>query len=232
MYFAVIGDMIGSRTLSDRQSAQNCLKEALKEVNRFYADSQASLFTITLGDEFQGLLNSADELMEIVDEIRFRVYPLKLRFGIGVGSMSTEILHDVSMGSDGPAYWAAREAIEYVHDNNDYGYSDICTRLYFDSESRDGIEEQMIGTVNSTLSLCGRMEKSWTQSQYAFVREVVLKYRYGTAGEYYQKEIADELGISPQMVSSRMKNTGLTTYISARQNIGKMLQKQWGEQNK
>ena len=89
----------------------------------------------------------------------------------------------------------------------------------------------MIGTVNSILSLCGRMEKSWTQSQYAFVREVVLKYRYGTAGEYYQKEIADELGISPQMVSSRMKNTGLTTYISARQNIGKMLQKQWGGQH-
>ena len=58
-----------------------------------------------------------------------------------------------------------------------------------------------------------------------------IKYRYGTAGEYYQKEIADELGISPQMVSSRMKNTGLTTYISARQNIGKMLQKQWEGQH-
>ena len=103
MYFAVIGDMIGSRTLSDRQSAQNCLKKALEEVNRFYSDSQASLFGI--------------------------------------------------------------------------------------------------------------------------------KYRYGTAGEYYQKEIADKLGISPQMVSSRMKNTGLATYISARQNIGKMLQKQWGDQH-
>lgn len=231
MYFAVIGDMIGSRTLSDRQSAQNSLQEALEEVNRFYTDSLASLFTITLGDEFQGLLNDADELMEIVDRIRFSVYPLKLRFGIGVGSMSTEILHDVSIGSDGPAYWAAREAIEYVHDNNDYGYSDICMRLYSDSKSRDGIEAQVTETVNSILRLCGRMEKSWTQSQYTFVREVVLKYRYGTAGEYYQKEIADELGISPQMVSSRMKNTGLTTYISARQNIGKMLQKQWGGQH-
>ena len=42
MYFVVIGDMIGSRTLSDRQSAQNCLKKALEEVNRFYADSQMS----------------------------------------------------------------------------------------------------------------------------------------------------------------------------------------------
>ena len=229
MYFAVIGDMIGSRTLSDRQSAQNSLQEALEEVNRFYTDSLASLFTITLGDEFQGLLNDADELMEIVDRIRFSVYPLKLRFGIGVGSMSTEILHDVSIGSDGPAYWAAREATKYIQENNDYGYSEICVRLYL--EHKNELEEQMTETVNSVLRLCGRMEKSWRKSQYAFVREVMLKYNYGTAGEYYQKKIAEELGISPQMVSSRMKNTGLTTYISARQNIEKMMQARWGDQN-
>lgn len=231
MYFALIGDIIGSRELTDRRSAQNSLKEALEEVNRLYARGLESIFTITLGDEFQGLLNRADNLMEIVDQIRCRVFPLKLRFGIGIGSMSTEIFHDVSMGSDGPAYWAAREAIEYIHDNNDYGYSEICVRLYLDNENRDGLEVQMTETVNSVLRLCGRMEKSWTQSQYAFVREVVLKYSYGKAGEYYQKKIAEELGISPQMVSSRMKNTGLTTYISARQNIERMMQAQWGGQN-
>lgn len=46
---------------------------------------------ITLGDEFQGLLNNPAYAIEIVKYIQRELYPVKLRFGIGIGEISTEI---------------------------------------------------------------------------------------------------------------------------------------------
>lgn len=227
MYFAIIGDIIDSKSIKDRWSAQKNLEQALNAANSIYFRCLESKLTITLGDEFQGLFNNANQLLEIMDQIRYRVHPINLRFGIGIGNMSTEIVHEKSMGSDGPAYWAAREAIQYVHDKNDYGNSSVCVRLFHEKEAPN----QMIDIINSTLRLCDRIEKSWTQSQYAFVREVILKYKYGNEGEYYQREIAKEFGISPQMVNSKVKNTGLATYVEARRSIEKLLQSQWGDQS-
>lgn len=107
MYFAIIGDIIASKTISNRSEVQNHLKRILDQVNEEYKSNIASRFSITLGDEFQGLLHSAAHLFELLDTIQFQLYPTKIRFGIGVGDMNTEIIQETSMGSDGPAYWSA-----------------------------------------------------------------------------------------------------------------------------
>ena len=57
MYFAIIGDIIASKTISNRSEVQNHLKRILDQVNEEYKSNIASRFSITLGDEFQGLLH-------------------------------------------------------------------------------------------------------------------------------------------------------------------------------
>lgn len=41
------------------------------------------------------------------------LYPVELRFGIGIGEITTEINTEMALGADGPGYYKAREAIEH-----------------------------------------------------------------------------------------------------------------------
>ena len=46
---------------------------------------------ITLGDEFQGLLKNGSAAVFIIDKIEREMYPIKFRFGLGVGEITTDI---------------------------------------------------------------------------------------------------------------------------------------------
>ena len=83
MYYAIIGDIKNSKEIDNRYEVQNKLKKILDDINlKYKADIKAN-FLITLGDEFQGLLNSPAFALEIVKYIQRELYPVKLRFGIG-----------------------------------------------------------------------------------------------------------------------------------------------------
>jgi hypothetical protein len=82
-YFAVIGDIISSRKVDDRAGLQRQLNAGLADVNRQYADQIASEFLLTIGDEFQGLLRTSEDLDRILASLRVAVHPVDLRFGIG-----------------------------------------------------------------------------------------------------------------------------------------------------
>lgn len=50
-------------------------------------------------------------------DLYFNMYPIKVRIGIGVGKISTDILEEQALGADGPAYHEARRAIEWIPEN-------------------------------------------------------------------------------------------------------------------
>ena len=101
MYYAIIGDIKNSKEIDNRYEVQNKLKKILDDINlKYKADIKAN-FLITLGDEFQGLLNSPAFALEIVKYIQRELYPVKLRFGIGIGEISTAINQKAAIGADG-----------------------------------------------------------------------------------------------------------------------------------
>lgn len=53
-------------------------------------------------------------IFHLIDLINHHM-DIPIRFGVGVGSILTDINPDISIGADGPAYWHAREAIRYIH---------------------------------------------------------------------------------------------------------------------
>lgn len=214
MYFAIIGDIKNSKQLVNRYETQEKLKEVLDLINKKYYDNLSSLFSITIGDEFQGLLMNSQHMLEIIDTIRFSMHPIEIRFGIGYGGMKTAIVRESSTGSDGPAYWAAREAIDYIHDHNDYGISKIYIKEIREYLPISNVESHLIQSANSMLALCDRYEKTWIDSQYDFVRKVILTYGYNL--NHPQKKMAEDLGLSPQLLNNKMKTTGIKTYIQSR----------------
>lgn len=112
VYCAIIGDIVNSKKIPNRQEIQDLFANVLNEINMEFSKHIASNFTITLGDEFQGLIYKPAYSYEIIKKIKQKMSPIELVFGVGIGEMKTKIDRTISIGSDGPAYHFARNMVE------------------------------------------------------------------------------------------------------------------------
>jgi hypothetical protein len=113
-YTAVIGDMIASRTLpsDDRKRVQERFTRFIDALNQDerYGAALVSKFAITLGDEFQCILNDASVLPDLIWDVANAADLPIFRLGIGYGRIDTEI-PAYAINLDGPALHNARAAI-------------------------------------------------------------------------------------------------------------------------
>ena len=75
MYIAIIGDIIASKKIIDRDTAQKKLYTLLDKINIKYKEQLYSPFTITAGDEFQALFIPNTYIFQIIDEISLAFMP-------------------------------------------------------------------------------------------------------------------------------------------------------------
>lgn len=161
MYYAIIGDIKESKKLENRGEIQKKLKNVLTNINDIYCESIVAKFLITLGDEFQGLLKDAVNILDIVKYIQREMYPVELRFGVGIGEIYTEIDSQAAIGADGPAFYAARNAIVEIHEQEKKikkQSSDIQIQLY----EKNYFE---VKQINIMLSLLKTIEDGWNEKQ-------------------------------------------------------------------
>ncbi|MFC3928897.1 SatD family protein [Streptococcus caprae] len=204
-YFAIIGDIVDSKELSERRRHQKELQDCLDVINQTYSSVIASKFSITLGDEFQGLLSLDAPIFHIIDIIRFSLPSINLRFGVGQGEILTEINPDLSIGADGPAYWLAREAITYVHQKNDYGNTQVCVRLA-DKEAQE--------IINSLISASEAIKSNWRESQASLLHALL---DIGTYEEHFdQQELGNRVSLTSSALSKRLKSSNLKVYLRSR----------------
>ncbi len=164
-FVAVIGDIKDSRLLENRKEVQLRLQEVLERLNENYKEEIVSRFLITLGDEFQGLLCSGKAVLDMINEIRMEMYPVRLRFGIGFGQITTDIRTEMALGADGPGYYRAREAVELLKERekkNRPVLAELCLKM--DEKLRD--KEILLNTVFDLMYV---VESGWTDRQ----REVI-----------------------------------------------------------
>ncbi len=110
-YLALIGDVVGSKDVSERAHFQKKLTNALKKINDRKPRPVVSPYTVTLGDEFQAVYRSADTLFFDVFSILSEMHPVEIRFGVGLGELTTPINAKQALGMDGPAFHRARAMI-------------------------------------------------------------------------------------------------------------------------
>lgn len=210
MMIAVIGDIIGSRKIVDRLCTQEILRASLDRVNYKYPQSLASNFSITLGDEIQGVLRCSKGLLRILDDIAISLRPEKIRFGIGIGFLSTSIDPASSIGADGPAYWKAREAIEFVHKYNDYGRANVHLLAVDYHES--------IGLINEILKLTAFQMSGWRDSQMDVFRYILYEDIFDPESINHT-EMAGRMGILPSSLTRRFESSGIKRYMSSRNEV-------------
>ena len=169
-YIAIIGDIIESKKLEDRFESQLKLKNVLENVNTQYSDDIESKFMITLGDEFQGLLENGKNAIKIIEYIQIKMYPVQIRFGIGIGRIETEINRLMPFGADGSAYHNARKMInvlKYTEKKNKTSDANIMI-------SSDGDHADLELLINTILSLCTTIKQKWTERQREIAFDCIL----------------------------------------------------------
>lgn len=108
--YALIGDVVASRRLSDRAVAQRRIGEVLAEVDQELRGVQP--LQPTVGDEFQGAYASLADAGRAALLVRLALLPgIDVRCGLGFGDAAVLDESRTPLLQDGPAWWAAREAV-------------------------------------------------------------------------------------------------------------------------
>ncbi len=210
-YIAVIGDIVGSKNMAERRTIQDKLTNVLDYINKTYSSDIASKFMITLGDEFQGLLHCGSNVLEILETIDRDMHPVKMRFGIGVGGITTDINPEVPLGADGPAYHYARRMIQDLKSSE---------KKKMESKLNMKIEieayPEIADLINTIFSLNTVLKEQWTNRQ----REIIGEYLKcgGT-----QSEVARRIGIHQSNVQKALAGSEFYAYQRAVGTVSKIL---------
>lgn len=190
---AVIGDISRSREAPDRAAMQVRLEEALAATNRKHGDILAAEFEVTLGDEFQGLLRSPGDAVQVLVDLECAMANLPVRYGLGLGALATALVKRVGR-LDGPCFHHARAALLRGKKEDRW----VTVRGF--GEERDRI-------LNGLFRIMGAARSRWTEKQ----ARTVSKVRRAAS----QKEAAAELGVVPSVVSEALSAANYIPILEA-----------------
>ncbi|UFU04737.1 hypothetical protein [Ruania halotolerans] len=177
--FVITADQDNSRHSSDQVPA---LLAALAEFTSD-ADGVALGFERTVGDEVQGVLTDARTTLVIALALQRRQ---EWSVGIGVGAASLP-LAETARASTGPAFLHARDAVERARGRT------VPVPLALEASDAAAAEECEALLQLLTVIVRRRSDAGWEAIDLL------------SAGDRTAKDVAEQLGISPQAVSDRLR---------------------------
>ena len=204
-YLAVIADIIKSREILNREDFQLKLTNKLEQLNNS-SKNIISPYTITLGDEFQSVYKSADGLLEDFYEILIELYPVKIRFSVGLDLISTNLKTNTSLGMDGPAFYKAREGIETLKNKK------ISLVQFFSSQTDE------LDLINKSLILMNSIMNNWKYNSLFIFNELLNTKQI--------PKIANSLEISTRGVYKTITTNNIKEFVRMHQMIENYLIKE------
>ncbi|MFJ4037951.1 SatD family protein [Microbacterium sp. NPDC090007] len=203
MTVAVIADIVASRRLADRAGAQRVIADVVAEVERALPVASAPL-TPVAGDELQGEYATLPRALASLLLIRLALPDgVDCRFGVGVGAVRP-IDIDGRVVPEGPAWWAARAAIEHVERLQQRAAPLARTWI----ERAEGEDAAM----SDTIALAGAYALARDHAV-STMSERTRRLTYGRCIGRSQRELADAEGISQSAVSQALATAGSSTLV-------------------
>lgn len=188
--YVIMGDVISSRKIPNRDVFNLRLFEACNKVNNQFKQDIFAQFKILKGvDEIGAVLLTISNVYNIITEIQSLLYPQQIRFvvvydDIDVGTASKDILKMDIARMDGPAF----------HKASDLLWSLKKEKLIFNIFIPDKIMENSISSIINLLNI---IKRDWSENQI----KVIDAYKIFEN----QKSVAQRLEISQQAVSNAIK---------------------------
>ena len=198
---AVIADLVDSKNISDRRSAQASIAAAFERVDALVPHDQP--MRATVGDEFQAVYPTVASALEATLLARLALPAgIDCRFGLGFGQVID--VGDGVAGSvqDGSGWWLARDAINQAHAREDSRTPSV--RAWFSAGDGDAARE---GLVNAYLLARDHVVGSMTERS----RRLVFGSMLGSS----QGELADAEGITQSAVSQSLRRSGGASLIAS-----------------
>lgn len=180
-YWAVIADVVHSRAIVERDRFQKKLESVVTSANEEFAKGLVSRWIVTAGDEFQALYEDPSSLPEIVEYLLGEVSPVRIRMGIGHGTLATE-LKPYAIGMDGPCFHAARFALNLAKRQG---------KVVVVAEG-----ENCLDLISDIWDLAAKVVSNRTPAQ----RQAIAAYR--KLGNQYR--VAEELGVTQGTISTHL----------------------------
>jgi hypothetical protein len=215
-YVAVIGDIIGSRAISDgeRAAVQARLRDTLHALNaRGDHHTLVSPYTVTLGDEFQAVFSQPSMLFLDAIEINAALFPVSMRFAFGLGAITTPINPRQALEMDGPAFHRARLGIDSLKKTGG---------LF----ALGGVPSPDAARAQHCLDLLSHQMTGWGASRLRVLWHLYHALRQ-CAGQSYGRgiitQIAQATALTPSAVYKSIEAGALNTVIAVLEDITELL---------
>lgn len=197
----VIGDVLGSREAADRGALHRALEHAVAAVNTEFHPVEP--LRITVGDEYQGAFAGIGDALRAAFRLRLHLHAsieVAVRHGIGWGPV--HVLSDEPRVEDGPGWWAARAAIDAVHEAESRPTSRTLRTAY---ECAEGYAGPDPAAINAALVARDQLLAGLGAESVSVV--------VGMLEGMSQRHLAEQLGVSPSAVSQRIRRDGLAALV-------------------
>lgn len=197
-----MSDIIGSRNKNQKLVIDN-FKKCTGYINEKYEENILSPLTITLGDEFQGVINNLTSAVKILIDLEEFVilnnFDFKLRYVIFYGEIETQINHKVAYEMLGNGLTYARKLITKMK-------SDGARFLIDVGSSKENI------LLNNSFNIYQNIVDKWNIEKDFILISNLIKYRdYKIVSEIMKKERS--------LIWKREKNLNISSYNSVKEII-------------
>jgi hypothetical protein len=177
-YAILMGDIVDSESAPSIKAVHRTFNTAVDSANKTHAANIASPLTITLGDEFQGLLTTLLYAWDVAAAMRIRllVANVSCRFVIGTATLETPLNTKQAWNMMGAGLSTARDKLNDKKAANAYRFS----------LPGEPIIESLMDAVGDALT---QTELEWTPTQLSYFAKIRETKRT-------HSEVAKGLGVS------------------------------------
>lgn len=153
-YAVLMGDIVASEQAPSRRETHRVFNKAIARANKRHAEAIASPLTITLGDEFQGLLTGLAKAWDLAAELRLALLSdaVPCRFVLGAATLDTPLNPARAWNMMGEGLARAREKLDDKRSANAFRFS----------FPDDPVIEPLLDAAGDALT---QTELGWTETQ-------------------------------------------------------------------
>jgi hypothetical protein len=201
MEIIIMGDMIDSSKMQ-QPLTQNKFKAHIQNANDKFEKCIKSPLTITLGDEFQGIMKSVKDAVEVLiyleENLLFENFPYKLRYVINEGEVDTPINIEMAHGMVGSGLKFARDILNSMKKSKTNYY------CFLDKMKDFRFYQGFFSTFNLFI-------KEWSKKKSGDFLEMFIDPKHSEFNK--DKYAAEWFGIAASTVWKRKKSLNIEAYL-------------------
>lgn len=198
--YILMSDVIGSRSKDQKLLMEN-FKLCTKYINKKYSGHILSPLTITLGDEFQGIIKDLDSTIKILLDIEEFIiennFDIKLRYVMVYGKIDTKINNEIAYEMLGEGLTNARNLLNNMKSSGN--------RFYIDSQN-----PQKNSIINNSFNIFQHIVDDWKINKDYLLISNLIKYK-----DY--KIVSEKMNKERSLIWKREKSLNLSSYNSIKE---------------